>query len=59
MGDFNFDSSWKKEQANIDPEFDDIFLTLNAGSEGFTMPACGRCPPWRPDKIVAKKSSKW
>jgi endonuclease/exonuclease/phosphatase family metal-dependent hydrolase len=29
MGDFNFNSSWKNEQACIDPGFDDIFLTLN------------------------------
>ena len=31
MGDYNFDSSWKNEQACIDPGFDDIFLTLNHG----------------------------
>ena len=37
MGDFNFDSSWE-EQANIDKEYDDIYLTLNNGVESFTMP---------------------
>jgi len=31
MGDYNFDSSWKNEQACIDPGFDDIYLTLNHG----------------------------
>ena len=31
MGDYNFDSSWKNEQACIDTGFDDIFLTLNHG----------------------------
>jgi len=32
MGDFNFDSTWKSEQACIDIYgFDDIFLSLNQG----------------------------
>lgn len=38
MGDFNFDSSWKNEQANISKDFDDIYLTLNDGVESYTMP---------------------
>ena len=59
MGDFNFDSSWKSEQACIDSSFDDIFVTLNQGKEIFTMPASESFPPWRPDKIIVNKSSLW
>eukprot|EP00347_Sterkiella_histriomuscorum_P019482 403341465 len=59
MGDFNFDSSWRSEQANIDKEFEDIYLTLNQGVESFTMPKTPEFPQWRPDKILVKKSSKW
>jgi hypothetical protein len=57
MGDYNFDSSWKNEQACIDPSFDDIYLTLNQGLESFTMPASGRFGRSRLDKIVVNKSS--
>ncbi len=59
MGDFNFDSSWIKEQANIDKSYDDVYLTLNEGVEGFTMAKTPRFPAWRPDKILIKKESKW
>ncbi|CDW71855.1 UNKNOWN [Stylonychia lemnae] len=59
MGDFNFNSTWKLEQANISKDFDDVFLTLNNGVESFTMQKTPRFSAWRPDKILAKKSSKW
>ena len=59
MGDFNFDSSWKQEQQCIDAEFDDIYLTLNKGIESFTMPSNGHFKAWRPDKILARKTSSW
>lgn len=57
MGDFNFDSSWKLEQANINEEYDDIYLTMNNGEETFTMAKTPLFPAWRPDKILVKKSS--
>ena len=59
MGDFNFDSSWTKEQTAIDKNFDDIYLTLNDGVETFTMPKNPRFNAWRPDKILLKRSSAW
>lgn len=59
MGDFNFDSSWTKEQAAIDPAYDDIYLSLKGGKEAFTMAATPYFPQWRPDKILAHKSSAW
>jgi endonuclease/exonuclease/phosphatase family metal-dependent hydrolase len=59
MGDFNFDSSWKSEQASIDPEFEDIFLTLNKNVESPTMPPTPDFPAWRPDKILSRRSSQW
>lgn len=58
LGDFNFDSSWK-EQDNIDPEYDDIYLSLNGNKETFTMPKNPFFPSWRPDKIVVNKNSSW
>ena len=57
MGDFNFDSRWPNEQAGIDPNFDDIYLTLNHGVESFTMPADEYFSASRLDKIVVNKSS--
>jgi hypothetical protein len=59
MGDFNFDSSWKAEQAAIDPSFDDIYLTLNNGIESPTFPPSDGFPASRLDKIVCNKSSSW
>lgn len=55
MGDFNFDSSWTNEQASIDPDYDDIYLTLNNGVETFTMAKTPSFPAWRPDKILVNK----
>jgi len=59
MGDFNFDSSWTKEQAQIDKNFEDVFLALNQGVETFTMPKTPSFAAWRPDKILLKKDSPW
>lgn len=59
MGDFNFDSSWTKEQAVIDKGFDDIYLALHAGVETFTMPKTPRFGAWRPDKVLLKRSACW
>lgn len=59
MGDFNFDSSWKNEQCNIDKEYDDIYLTLNKNEETFTMPKTPYFKAWRPDKILCRKSSQF
>ena len=59
LGDFNFHSGWKAEQAGIDPEYDDIYLTLNNGVESFTMAKTPSFDACRLDKILARKSSSW
>ena len=59
MGDFNFHSTWEEQKVITENNFDDVYLTLNHGKESFTMPDCGNFPPWRPDKIINNKSSKW
>jgi tyrosyl-DNA phosphodiesterase 2 len=59
MGDFNFDSSWKNEEVNIDSKFNDCWFLhkeknkLN-DNERFTMPANNYFSAWRPDRILFK-----
>jgi tyrosyl-DNA phosphodiesterase 2 len=62
MGDFNFDSSWKNEEINIDSKFNDCWFVhkeknkLN-NDERFTMPANKSFSAWRPDRILYKNEN--
>ena len=57
VGDFNFSSSWKKEEAVLtDNGFKDVMHDLVAKNQ-FTMPKKGSFPPWRPDKVVMEASN--
>lgn len=57
MGDFNFDPSWKAEQANIDKSYNDSWeLHANQKNltteDSYTMPATESFSAWRPDRIL-------
>jgi len=59
MGDFNFDSSWKNEEVNIDKNFNDCWFNFrdknNLNDEDrYTMPKSNHFPAWRPDRILYK-----
>jgi hypothetical protein len=61
MGDFNFDSSWKNEEKNIDLNFNDCWFIHQKSNkledaDGWTMAGCKNFPPWRPDRILFKDS---
>jgi tyrosyl-DNA phosphodiesterase 2 len=61
MGDFNFDSSWKNEEANINENFKDCWFELRDKNklndeDRFTMPATSQFSAWRPDRILFKHS---
>jgi tyrosyl-DNA phosphodiesterase 2 len=61
MGDFNFDSSWKEEEKNIDVNFIDSWYVYKEKnnldhSDGYTMAGDKYFPPWRPDRILFKDS---
>ena len=57
MGDFNFDSSWKNEECNIDKNFKDCWFesrdknNLN-DEDRYTMPKTDQFSAWRPDRIL-------
>jgi tyrosyl-DNA phosphodiesterase 2 len=59
-GDFNFDHTWRDEQANLQLDFVDSWAALHdlAAEPGHTMPATPRFPAWRPDRVMLK-SSAW
>lgn len=60
VGDFNFHSTWTAEHTTItESNFTDVYLDLSGDQEGFTMPRTPYFPEWRPDKILASKSSSW
>jgi len=62
MGDFNFDSSWKNEEANINENFKDCWFEFRDkhmlnDEDRFTMPKNQYFPAWRPDRILFKKNT--
>ena len=65
VGDFNFDSTWKKEEAVLtDNGFKDQLHDF-FGKEVITMAAKGKYEAWRPDKVVMRdhkgnhKGKRW
>ena len=53
MGDFNFHSTWKDQQAVIHENgYSDVYLDLKGGDETFTMLKTKRYDGWRPDKVI-------
>jgi tyrosyl-DNA phosphodiesterase 2 len=59
MGDFNFDSSWKIEEANIDKNYGDCWFEFREkhnlkDEDRYTMPENKYFPAWRPDRILFK-----
>lgn len=63
-GDFNFDPSWQSEQANVDKNYSDAFVSAKSAKliedseAGFTMPAWEHFNAWRPDRILLKSNNK-
>ncbi len=58
VGDFNFSSNWKKEEAVLtDNGFKDTMHELVSKNE-FTMAKKGTFPAWRPDKVVMESSTE-
>lgn len=61
MGDFNFDSTWKQEEININKDYLDCWFMskdkcgLN-DEDRYTMPKSERFPAWRPDRIIYRNS---
>lgn len=59
MGDFNFDSTWKNEEKNIDINFRDCWFEFRDKNilndeDRYTMPKNNYFSAWRPDRILYK-----